>query len=90
MGLSIPFPGGAQGHAGWGFEQPGPEGGVLAYSRGLELDHLKGPFQPKPFYDSIIYEKTNFAKPNLFLKLHHPWELGPFITNPVLKVFPKN
>ena len=22
--------------------------------RGLELDYLKGPFQPKPFYDSMI------------------------------------
>ena len=31
-------------------EQPGLEGGVPAYSRGLELDDLKGPFQPKPFY----------------------------------------
>ena len=27
-----------------GFEQPGIEGGVPAYSRGLELDDLKGPF----------------------------------------------
>jgi len=27
-----------------GFEQPGLEGGVPAYSRGLELDDLKGPF----------------------------------------------
>lgn len=24
---------------------------VPAYSRELELDGLKGPFQPKPFYD---------------------------------------
>jgi len=47
-------PGGVQGQAGWGFEQPGLEGGVPAYSRGLELDDLKGPFQPKPFYDSVI------------------------------------
>ena len=49
-----PIPGGIQGQAGWGFEQPGLEGGVPAYSRGLELDDLKGPFQPKPFYDSTI------------------------------------
>ena len=33
---------------------PGLEGGVPAYSVGLELDDLKGPFQPKPFYDSVI------------------------------------
>jgi len=26
----------------------------LAYSRGLELEDLKGPFQPKPFYGSMI------------------------------------
>ena len=28
-------------------------GGVPAYSRGLELDDLKGPFQPKPLYASM-------------------------------------
>lgn len=28
-------------------------GGVPAYTRGLELDDLKGPFQPKPFYNSM-------------------------------------
>ena len=27
---------------------------VLAHSRGLELGDLKGPFQPKPFYESTI------------------------------------
>ena len=43
-----------QGQAGWGCEQPGLEGGVPAYSGELELDDLKGPFQPKPFYDSMI------------------------------------
>ena len=43
-----------QGQAGWGFEQPGLVGGVPAYSRGLELDDLKGPFQLKPSYDSMI------------------------------------
>ena len=31
-------------------EQPDLEGGVPAYSRGLELDYVQGPFQPKPFY----------------------------------------
>jgi len=42
-----------QGQAGWGCEQPGLAGGVPAYSRGLELDDPKGPFQPKAFCDSI-------------------------------------
>ena len=46
--------GGVQGRVGWGFERPGLEGGVPAYSRGLELDDLNGAFQPKPFYDSVI------------------------------------
>jgi len=36
-----------------GCEQPGLEGGVSAYSRGLELDDPKGPFHPYPFYDSM-------------------------------------
>ena len=26
----------------------------LPIAEGLELDDLKGPFQPKPFYDSLI------------------------------------
>jgi len=38
-----------------GCEQPGLEGGDPAYSRGLELHDLKGPFQPNPFYDSVIF-----------------------------------
>jgi len=33
-----------QDQAGWGLEQPDLEGDVPAYSRGLELDDLKGPF----------------------------------------------
>ena len=36
-----------------GFENPGLEGGVPAYSEGLELDDLKSPFQSKPFCDSM-------------------------------------
>ena len=43
-----------KGQAVWGFEKPGLEGGAPACSRGLELGDLKGPFQPKPFYDSVI------------------------------------
>jgi len=47
-----------QGQAGWGCEQPGLKGGVPAYSRRLEQDGLKGPFQPQPFYDSMNIEGT--------------------------------
>ena len=43
-----------QGQAGWGYEQLGLEGGVPAYSRGLEWDDRKGPFWPKALYDSTI------------------------------------
>ena len=35
-----PIPGGVQGQAGWGFEQPGLVGGVPAHARGLELGGL--------------------------------------------------
>ena len=42
-----------QGQAGWDCEQPGLEGGFPAYSRALGVDDLKGPFQPKPFCDSL-------------------------------------
>jgi len=49
----MPLSGGVLKQAGWVFEQPGLEGGVPAYSRELELDHHKDPFQPKPFYDSM-------------------------------------
>jgi len=48
--------------AGWGCEQPGVEGGVPAYSREVKLDSLEGPFQPKPFYDSLKYSKLNFLE----------------------------
>ena len=53
LASSCRLPGSIRGQAGWAFEQPGLVGGVPAYSRGLELDDLKGPFQPKPFYDSL-------------------------------------
>lgn len=38
----------------WGFEKPGLMGGAPDYSRGLEIEDLKGPSQHKQFYDSII------------------------------------
>ena len=53
-GCGCPHPGSFQGEVEWGFEQRGLEGGIPAYSRGLELPDLKGPFQPKPFNDSVI------------------------------------
>ena len=51
--LWMPLPGRFWGQAGWSCEQPGLEGGAPACSRGLELDDLKGPIQPKPLYDSV-------------------------------------
>ena len=45
----------SQGQAEWGCELPGVEGGVRACSRALKLHDLKGPFQPKPFYDSVMF-----------------------------------
>ena len=54
--------GGKIGEAGWGFEQPGLVGDVPAYCRGLELDDLKGPFQPRAFYDSIISQVVLFRE----------------------------
>jgi len=53
-GCERPLPGGIQGQAGWGFEQPGLVGGVPACSRELELGDLKGSFQPKLFHDCMI------------------------------------
>jgi len=49
-----------QGQAGGGCEQPGLEGGVPAYSKGLERDDLKGPLQPKPLFDSMINTRSSF------------------------------
>ena len=43
-----------QGQVGWGIEQPGLVGDVPAHDRGLELDDLSGPFQPKELFDSMI------------------------------------
>ena len=57
-GWGCPLPGSIQGQVGWGFDQLDLGGGVPAYSRGLELHDLKGPFQPKPFYDSMIRIQT--------------------------------
>lgn len=48
------MPGSVQGQVGCGLQQPGPVEGVLPMALGLELDDLKGLFQPKPFCDSMI------------------------------------
>ena len=45
--------GSIQGQAGRGREQPGPREASPPTAEGLVRDDLKGPFQPKPFYDSI-------------------------------------
>ena len=52
-GCGCSLTGSIHGQVGWGCEQPGLEGGVPAYSRQLGLDDVRGPFQPKPFYDSM-------------------------------------
>jgi len=46
--------GGIQGQAGCGSGQPGLVVGDPAHSRGWKLADIKGPFQPRPFYDSVI------------------------------------
>ena len=55
----MPLSGSTPGQSGWGCEQPVVEGGVPAYGRGLALGDLKGPFQPKLFYDSNLFVQHN-------------------------------
>ena len=43
-----------QGQVGRALEQPGIVEGVPAPAVGLDLDGLYSPFQPKPFYGSMI------------------------------------
>jgi len=54
-GCECPIPGGIQGQAGCGSGQPALVVGDPAHSRGLKLDEHWGPFQPRPFYDSMMY-----------------------------------
>lgn len=56
---AYPLLGGSQGQVGWSCEQPGLEGGVPAYRRGLELEDLKCLLQSKPFYDSMTYHNEH-------------------------------
>jgi len=61
-------PGGIQGQAGCGSGQPGLVVGDPAHSRGLKLHDHCGPFQPRPFYDSVIsYVKRELS---LFSELY--------------------
>jgi len=53
-GCGCPIPGGIQGQAGCGSGQPGLLVGDPARSRGLKLNDCCGPFQPRPFCDSLI------------------------------------
>jgi len=56
-GCGCPIPGGIQGQAGCGSGQPGLLVGDPAHSRGMEPDDHCGPFQPRPFYDSVIHSR---------------------------------
>jgi len=49
-----PIPAGIQGQAGCGSGQPGLLVGDPAHSRGWELREHCGPFQPRPFCDSVM------------------------------------
>jgi len=49
------IPGGVQDQVGWGLGQPDLEVVGPACGRGLELDDPWGPFQPKPFCDSVAF-----------------------------------
>jgi len=60
-----PHPG-IQGQAGCGSGQPGLLVEDPAHSRGLELDEHCGPFQPRPFCDSMIW--FWFLCPSLILR----------------------
>ena len=49
--------GDTQGQAGWDSEQPDLAVGISVHGRGLRLDDHRGPFQPRPFYDSMILKQ---------------------------------
>lgn len=47
------FGSGKTGQVEQGFEHPGLVGGVPTHGRGVEMDGLSGPFQPKPCWSSV-------------------------------------
>lgn len=53
QGNGCPIPGSVQGQVGLGLEQPGLVEVSLPMAVGLEINGVKGPFQPKPFHDSM-------------------------------------
>jgi len=65
-GCGCPIPAGIQGQAGCGSGQPGLLVGNAAHSRGLEPDDHCGPFQPRPFYDSMILLLIFFKALSIF------------------------
>jgi len=54
-GLGYPIHGGILGQAGCGSGQRSLVVGDPAHNRGLKLDDHWGPFQPRPFYDCMIF-----------------------------------
>ena len=62
-GCGCPIPGGIQGQAGYGSGQPG-----LVHAAGeFKLDDHCGPFQPRPFYDSMMHRHFRECKPSQFV-----------------------
>lgn len=38
---------------------------IVAHGRGMELDDLSGPFQPTPFYDSMLLHSQYHVRSGL-------------------------
>ena len=75
--LSCSIPGSIQGQAGCGSGQPGLLVGDPAHSRGLKPDDHCGPFQPRPFCDSMKHESElwlalEFLKKRFNVRLFSP------------------
>jgi len=54
-GCGCTIPGGIQGQAGCGSGQTGLLVGNPAHTGGVKINDLWGPFQPRPFYDMILW-----------------------------------
>ena len=83
-GCGCPIPGGIQGQAGCGSGQPGLLVGDPAHSRGLKFNDHCGPFQPRPFYDSIKIFHVHIQERyfNVAGSLSHSACTLLFLTNP--------